>query len=78
MGIYSGHLYRVLGERIKSFFLNLVQDSFLFQHMLEPTRDKNVLDIVLSSQKEFVDNVNICEPLGWDVVIITRYILSSK
>ena len=32
--------------------------------MLEPTRGKNVLDIVLSSQKEFVDNVNICEPLG--------------
>ena len=32
--------------------------------MLEPTRDENVLDIVLSSQKEFVDNVNICEPLG--------------
>ena len=25
-------------------FLNLVQDSFLFQHVLEPTRDKNVLD----------------------------------
>ena len=45
-------------------FLNLVQDSFLFQHVLEPIRDKNVLDIVLSSQKEFVDNVNICEPLG--------------
>ena len=32
--------------------------------MLEPTRDKNVLDIVLSSQKEFADNVKICEPLG--------------
>ena len=46
-------------------FLNLdVQDNFLTQHMLEPTRDENVLDIVLSSQKEFVDNVKICEPLG--------------
>ena len=32
--------------------------------MLEPTRDKNVLGIVLSSQKEFVNNVKICEPLG--------------
>ena len=31
--------------------------------MLEPTRGKNVLDIVLSSHKEFV-NVKICEPLG--------------
>ena len=32
--------------------------------MLEPTRGENVLDIVLSSQKEFIDNVRICEPLG--------------
>ena len=32
--------------------------------MLEPTTGKNVLDIVLSSQKEFVNNVKICEPLG--------------
>ena len=45
-------------------FLNLVQDSFLTQHVLEPTRGENVLDIVLSSQKEFIDNVRICEPLG--------------
>ena len=46
-------------------FQNLVQDSFLTQHMLEPTRGENVLDIiVLSSQKEFVDNVKISEPLG--------------
>ena len=38
-------------------FLNLVQDSFLTQHILEPTRGENVLDIVWSSQKEFVDNL---------------------
>ena len=43
---------------------NLVQDSFLTQHVLEQTRGENVLDIVLSSQKEFVDNVKVCEPLG--------------
>ena len=45
-------------------FLNLVQDSFLSQHVLEPTRGENVLDAVLSSKKEFVDNVKICESLG--------------
>ena len=45
-------------------FFNLVQDSFLTQHVLEPTRGENILDIVLSSQKEFIDNVRICEPLG--------------
>ncbi len=44
--------------------LCLIQDNFLTQHVLEPTRAERVLDIVLSSQKEFVDNVVIQEPLG--------------
>ena len=44
--------------------LCLVQDNFLTQHVLEPTRAARVLDIELSSQKEFVDNVVIQEPLG--------------
>ena len=39
--------------------LCLVQDTFLTLHVLEPTRAAMVLDIVLSSQKEFVDNVVI-------------------
>ena len=44
--------------------LCLVQDNFLTQHVLEPTRAARVLYIVLSSQKAFVDNVIIQEPLG--------------
>ena len=42
----------------------LLQDNFLTQHVLEPTRAERALYIVLSSQKEFVDNVVIQEPLG--------------
>ena len=45
-------------------FIFLIQESFLTHHVLEPTRGENVLDIVLSSQKELVDNVKIHEPLG--------------
>ena len=45
-------------------FVCLVQDNFLTQHVLEPTRAARVLDIVLSAQKEIVDNVVIQEPLG--------------
>ena len=41
-----------------------MQDNFLTQHVLEPTRAARVLDIMLSSQKEFVDNVVVQEPLG--------------
>ena len=44
-------------------FVCVVQDNFLTQHV-EPTRAARVLDVVLSSQKEFVDNVVIQEPLG--------------
>ena len=42
----------------------LVQDNLLTQHVVEPTRAATVLYIVLSSLKEFVDNVVIQEPLG--------------
>ena len=45
-------------------FLFLIQESFLTQHVLEPTRGDNVLYIVLSSQKELVENVKMHEPLG--------------
>ena len=45
-------------------FLLLTQDCFLLQHVLEPTRGGNVLDLILSSQNEFVDNVILHEPLG--------------
>ena len=38
--------------------------SFLTQQVLEPTSEENVLDTVLSSQNELVDNVKIHEPLG--------------
>ena len=45
-------------------FIFFIQESFLTQHVLEPTRGDNVLDIVLTSQKELVDSVIIQEPLG--------------
>ena len=52
-------------------FLFLIQESFLTQHVLEPTRGENVLYIVLSSQKELVDNVKIHEP-----VTTIKYVLT--
>ena len=45
-------------------FLFLIQQRFLTQPVLEPTRGENVLDIVLLSQQELVDYVKIHEQLG--------------
>ena len=53
MGLTTEHRGR--GQKL----LCLVQDNFLTQHVLEPTRAARVLYIVLSSQKEFVENVAI-------------------
>ena len=44
-------------------FLLLTQDCFLTQHVLEPNRGGNVLDLMLSSQNELVDNVKVHDPL---------------
>ena len=45
-------------------FLLLTRDCFLTQHVLEPTRGGNVLDLMLSSQNELVGNIKVHEPLG--------------
>ena len=44
-------------------YLVLMQNSFLSQQVLEPTRGENVLDIVLSSYKYLVVDIKICEQL---------------
>ena len=62
MDTHNGNLSSTGGEDQQ--FLLLIQDSFLTQHMLEPTRGENVLDLVLSSQNELVDNVKIHQPMG--------------
>ena len=68
MGDYNhGHIKWKFLESIEGDdqqFLFLIQESFLTQHVLESIRGENVLDIVLTSQKELVGNVKIHEPLG--------------
>ena len=47
-----------------SAFLDLTQDLFLTQHVLEPTRNENVLDLVLTSEPDMVDNLVVREPFS--------------
>ena len=44
-------------------FLLLTKDCFLTQHVLEPTRGGNMMDLILYSQNELVE-VKVHEPLG--------------
>ena len=50
---------RVIGQ-----FRRVQLHCFLTQDVLEPTRGGNVLDLILSSQNELIDNVKVHEPLG--------------
>ena len=45
-----------------AYFLELTQDLFLTQHVLQPTRMDNTLDLVLSSEATMVDNLLVRDP----------------
>ncbi len=51
-------------ENESGSFLDTVKDSFLIQHVKEPTREQSVLDLVLSKENVGVDNVKVHSPLG--------------
>ena len=45
-------------------FLNVILDSYLVQHVMEPTWEKNILDLVLSTNEHMVEKIEIIEHLG--------------
>ena len=47
-----------------SKFLDLTQDCFLIQHVLKPTRYDNILDLVLSSEENMVEDLFVLEHLA--------------
>ena len=44
-------------------FLNLTLDCFLTQHVTEPTRGRNLLDLVMSKPEQLIEEVKITLPL---------------
>ncbi|MCP4269715.1 MAG: hypothetical protein GY777_29775 [Candidatus Brocadiaceae bacterium] len=40
-------------------FLEVVNDNFLFQHVIEPTRNENILDLVLSKAENMIHGIEI-------------------
>ena len=42
-------------------FLDVLQDNFLLQHVDGPTRDGNILDLVMSNEIAMVDDLRILE-----------------
>ena len=45
-------------------FLKCINDSFLIQHVDEPTRENNILDLVLTSEENIIENLSAGERFG--------------
>ncbi|MGE5821999.1 MAG: hypothetical protein ACM31M_05390, partial [Nitrososphaerota archaeon] len=45
-------------------FRDLILDNYLFQHVRQPTRLNNILDLVISSNVDMVSEVRVLEHLG--------------
>ena len=67
-------------------FLEVILDNFWSQHVFSPTREDNVLDLVISSEESMVENISVDEHLGnsdhnivnFNLVIVTEKKLVSK
>jgi hypothetical protein len=45
-------------------FIDCVNDNFLFQGVTESTRSNNILDLILTSEENMIENVTVGEPFG--------------
>jgi len=45
-------------------FRDLLLDNYLYQHVREPTRESNILDLEISSDENMVTEVEVLEHLG--------------
>ena len=47
-----------------SEFLNEINDCFMWQHVKVPTRRKNILDLILSTEKNMISDVVVSCPIS--------------
>jgi ribonucleases P/MRP protein subunit RPP40 len=64
------------GGGMREDFQEMMSDLFLTQHVKEPTRGSNILDLVISTEAEMVEDLTVAVPVSnsdhntlyWDVV----------
>ena len=47
-----------------TLLLDIVQDNFLHQLVQEPTRNQNILDLVLTNNVDLINNIAVGEPFS--------------
>ena len=78
---YQGINWETLeADSMSQGFFDLTQDCFLMQHVLVPTRYNNILDLVITTKANVVENTQVMEHfcncghniLEWDLVLTTH------
>ena len=65
--------------------LDLLDESFLFQHVDKPTRGRNILDLIISTEEDMIDNFYTSNPiansdhnvLNWTIIHDMKKVLSE-
>ena len=57
------HNFRT-SNRDSSNLIDFIEDNFLFQKVNEPTRENNILDLVLTTSDDLVTDLKVCEHLA--------------
>jgi hypothetical protein len=67
-------------------FRDLILDNFLNQHVREPTREKNVLDLVLSTNENMIEHLEVIEhvstsdhnTISWQLICDIKQVTVSR
>ena len=62
MSLERKHIPRV--EHADQEFIEVVQDCYLTQHVREPRRGENILDLILSTEEHMIEDTTILPPLS--------------
>ena len=73
-----GHWDSLESDLAGEFFLDLTQDLFLTQHVLTPTREANILDLVFSSEEGMVEGLKVREHLSNSDHNVVTFSLTQK
>ena len=51
-------------DNVGQEFFDTINDCFLTQHVIPPTRGENILDLILTTEKDMVNNVEVDSPIA--------------
>ena len=68
----------ITGDADAEEFLEVVQNNFLTQHVLEATRGNNILDLVFSNMENSISNLDVGEFLGNSDHRIVRFNINLR